>query len=236
MTNPIRGEQGKPRLWQGSSLRHFGTNPYGGNLWRVVWAPSRKWLAGGMWQDRSQRPATDSEIVIVGRDNYDRRVAEYRWIPKYMQKCWVLERWLSPIQYAGTPEAYALTQWDEEAKLYTLGPYPERGEYEYCGDFTEGEPSYTQIETVINLILAGEKYTRKEKETAIRADEELKQKQALDRAWEIFKESQGAFNNQASSVNPAKKTAEKVRFDYSAEDVSAGVLPVGDNKFSTTGK
>ena len=144
---PIIGENKKHKMWQGTSLRHLGITDYGDNEWRVVWGPSRLYIVGGMWQDHIGTIPNDRELVEAGRDlSLVSRRAEYRWIPKYPTERWILERWLTPFEYAGSPSAYAVEQWDEEAKLLTLGPYPERGEYEGCYVFPE-EPTYQQIET-----------------------------------------------------------------------------------------
>lgn len=66
-----------------TSMARFGQNPYGENLYRIVFAPSRRFL-------------------VVGE--------RARWWPKYPEcgDTWVMERWYSPMEYHGTREA-----WDE---------------------------------------------------------------------------------------------------------------------------
>lgn len=66
----IQGNDCQPQEWFGGSLAQFGTNPYGQEIYRVVYAPTRMYLVGGRWIDREQ-----GKIV--------RTVDEYRWIPRY---------------------------------------------------------------------------------------------------------------------------------------------------------
>lgn len=225
---PIIGENTKPKVWGGNSvLRAFGLNPYNDYLFRVVWGPSRKWLVGGMWEERIATPSTNLEIEQNGRDNYVYRRAEYRWVQKYPDK-WILERWLSPLQYGGTPESWQMTQWDEEAKLLTLGPYPERGEYEQCYTFDE-EPSASAVERVVSMLVYGATYSYAERKQALEAEAAGKHWDWLNKCEAIWKDSQGAFNNQPTNVAPGKRTPDKVDLSKSAEEVG---LPVG-NKFFT---
>lgn len=229
-TIPIRGEQSKPKLLP-VSLRSFGINTYGDNLWRVVWGPSRNYLVGGAWQDRHGVIPNDAELIQAGKDNsFIREVIEYRWISKYPE-AWVLEKWLSPIQYAGTPAQWTVTQMDHYSKLLTLGPYPQRGEYEACYHFPKDqEPTLSTITSVIDMLVYGANYTPAERRAAIEAVEQGKKWDWKNKCEAIWKDSQGAFNNAASNVNPAKKTAEKVRLDLSVEDLQ---LPTGEGKFFT---
>jgi hypothetical protein len=253
-TLPIRGEQGKPKVLQ-ISLRSFGSNPYGDHLWRVVWGPSRRYLVGGAWQDHHGEIPSDSEIIAKsGHDSsFVREVLEYRWVPKYPE-AWVLEKWLTPIQYAGTPEQWVQTQSASEqttcflcggtqcercnhtgkvdgpVKWLTLGPYPNRGEYEGCYCFPPdiGEPSLSTVSSVIDMLVYGANYTLAERKQAIQAVKDGKKWDWRNRCEAIFKDSQGAFNNAPSNVNPAKRTADQVKLDIMADDLE---MPIGDNKF-----
>ncbi len=117
-------------------MARFGQNPYAQNLYRIVFAPSRRYLVYGQWPDGS-RKAT--------------------WLPKYPEvgDSWVLERWLTPFEYARcTPE-----QWNET--LTVLGPYPDRGEYEICHRFQLTNPTDENITQLIGLIDASHKNTRR---------------------------------------------------------------------------
>ena len=80
-------------------MERFGKNPYGENLWRVVWAPSRRVLAGD-----------DSG---------------FHWVHAYRQAgpVWILEKWVDPFTFCQMTRE----KWDRE--MLVLGPYPSRGEY-----------------------------------------------------------------------------------------------------------
>jgi len=110
-------------------MARFGQNPYGDNLYRIVFAPSRRYLVYGEWPN-GERKAT--------------------WLPKYPEvgDSWVLERWLTPFEYARcTPE-----EWNRE--LTVLGPYPDRGEYEICHKFNRVVPQDENITKLVELIEA----------------------------------------------------------------------------------
>jgi hypothetical protein len=79
---PIVGNQPSIQLWSGEPNVH-GKNPRGWPLYRVIWSESRFYLLGGEWGDTGN--------------------VEYRWAPYYAgRKEWVLEKWLSPEEYAGS--------------------------------------------------------------------------------------------------------------------------------------
>lgn len=114
-------------LWAVRGLRKFGLNPYGQPNFRVVWGPSRWYIAGGYWAD-------------VGR-------SEYRKLPKYgLDPKWVLERW-RPASVYGNP-------WSWEHDTVTpdgflgVGPFPVHGEYENVTTFSteKGEQGYVPLE------------------------------------------------------------------------------------------
>jgi hypothetical protein len=86
---PIVGDQPSIQLWHGKPAIH-GLNPQGWPLYRVVWSETRYYLLGGEWGDNGR--------------------VEYRWAPYYAgRKEWVLEKWLSAEEYAGSE-----AQWMED--------------------------------------------------------------------------------------------------------------------------
>lgn len=189
------------------SLAHFGVTPFNSPLFRVVWAESVLHTVGGKWKDGN---------------------VEYRSVPRYPgTKAFVLEKWLSAFEFGGSPATYEITQKDAETGLLVTGPYPAEGIYEHCYTFP-GMPTASAVETHIQQTLYGRKFSLRELR---QAHLDVEKKNVLD--WEnrnrdIWKDSQGAFNNRPSNVNPGKKTADKVQFKKLAEDLN---LPVGDNKF-----
>lgn len=106
-------------------MTQYGSNPYGEDLYRIVYAASVRHLLGGrfLWkEDDPDQPACADE---------------YRWIPTYDFDGWILERWHTPFQFAGMSQA----QWDRQYRdpltgFLTLGPYPSRGQYAEVHRFT----------------------------------------------------------------------------------------------------
>ena len=108
------------------NLRHYpvpmskyGTNPFGENLYRIVFTESRRHLVGGMWPDGSMA---------------------YHWVPKYRQisSAWILERWRF--------EPMTKFQWERDlvdpvSGWPLFGPYPARGDYDLCWEFDHGVDS-----------------------------------------------------------------------------------------------
>ena len=65
-------------------MARFGKNPHGENLWRIVWAPSRRMLAGD---------------------------GAFRWVQAYRQigAAWILEKWVSAWDFCQCSKA----KWEE---------------------------------------------------------------------------------------------------------------------------
>lgn len=137
------------RHWPAPMAR-FGTNPYGDPLYRIIFAPSRRNLAG----DESG----------------------FRWIPTYRRlgDVWVLERWHSPEQFC----RMSRERWDRE--MLILGPYPDRGEYAHVHTFFPVLPDHCNLDKLITWIEAGQKTSYQDNHDAIREhyDHETKARQS----------------------------------------------------------
>ena len=112
-------------IFPGIPMGRFGENIFAEPIYRLVFSDSRTDLLGGKWPDGN---------------------CDYREVPRYpaLKGQWIMEKWLSAEEYAGTREEYELTQFDAESGLYTCGPYPHRGEYTYCHTFI-GNPTEMQV-------------------------------------------------------------------------------------------
>ncbi len=109
-------------------MRNFGANPYGENLYRIVWAESRRHTAVA-------KHVTGSDVI--------REIAVYPG-----RTCWVMERWVPPFEFARcTPE-----EWNSNPALAVLGDYPHRGEYEACHYFEACGPVDANIDTLVMWI------------------------------------------------------------------------------------
>jgi hypothetical protein len=236
----IKGEDKKPQLWVGCSLKHFGINTYSEPLFRVVWAPSRMRLIGGKHTERDSKPLSDRELKAAGgHDNsIVREWVGYRWYPMYPRKqCYVLEKWLSPFEYGGTKKTYEMQQTDAETGLLVSGPYPERGEYFLSHEFPEGYPASSAVESVIQMVLYGRKYTLEEKRQAMIEADKRERLALKKRNTDIILDSMPAFGLNSASTNPGRRKPEDYKLRYSAEDLQNKLgFPIGNNKLFTKTK
>lgn len=151
------------------NLSEFGKTPAGENLFRVVWAPTRT-----------------EKVLVKSRDE----VVELLRYPG--EECWLLEKWKSGFDWAGT-----LTQ---HANMCSMAPismdYPADGEYERC------DVSFPDNQAVVGfarlyvqyLVLGTVKCTEKERIKALRLREELKEKEADTRSEDMIHDMIGTMN------------------------------------------
>jgi len=96
-------------------LSRFGRNPYGQNIYRLIWAPSRMRIFGGYWDDVAKW--------------------EYRLTPKYgPTPQWALEVWRPSITY-GSPEIWEAQTVAPDGYL-SCGPFPAHGDFECLHKFS----------------------------------------------------------------------------------------------------
>jgi hypothetical protein len=199
-------------------MKRFGENPFSESLYRVVFSDSRTDLLGGKWPDGD---------------------CAYREVPRYpgIRGQWILEKWCSPAEYAGTPEQYTREQWDAESGLLTCGPYPHRGEYAHCYTFPF-MPGDGMICQVIGALKVSRDLTAAQHKQGIMEPLERQQKQQDQRFDDIFKEAMGPFSKADAVVSMASRPNDRAgwkrggdmpvqRFDQSAP------LPTRDNFFGT---
>ena len=111
------GSRHAPASYQ-DILAKYGRNFYGENIFRLIWGPSRKYLAGGYWEETGK--------------------FGYRWLPKYgsLNNRWMIERYMPPSVY-GTSETWEARTVSPEGFLQA-GPYPAYGGYECASVFSVG--------------------------------------------------------------------------------------------------
>ena len=200
-------------------MDRFGMNPMSKPLYRVVWSDSRTYLLGGDW-------------------NKDGGF-EMREVPLYEGvHAWILEKWQSAEQFAGTKEF-----WDAQERTpgaSALGPYPSEGEYVFAYAFPF-EPTHSMISTWVRANTATMNLSAKERQNAI-MDPLLKRKsRASERIDNIFDDSQPAFRYSDAMVSAAvgggqnihrtpSKRIKDIQFNIGAEDLG---MPMSDNAFFT---
>jgi len=98
-----------------------GVTPFGGPLFRVMWAGTLTCIVGGKWQK------FDEHENIVGSTVEERCVLKY---PLHSER-FVFEQWMAP-EHFGTPEEWERNTviYIEGKKIHALGEYPQHGEYE----------------------------------------------------------------------------------------------------------
>lgn len=171
---------GHPNTW--------GKTPAGKPLYRIVWSDSRQYRIGGCWGDNGE--------------------IEYRWAPYYAGlHCWVLEKWLSAREFAGTKEDWEQSQINQELAehgiaVFTMGPYPSSGWYEHLYTYpSDGEPN---LQELVDVFEASKSYTFQQCKTALALYHERKKKEWENRVMEGLAEAQPAFGHNPTSIAPSK--------------------------------
>jgi hypothetical protein len=167
-------------------MARFGQNPYGDNLYRIVFAPSRCNLAGG----------------VEGQS--------YRWVPTYrsLGEAWVMERWLPAEEFAKCSRA----KWDRD--LLILGPWPERGEFAHCHTFEACGPVDANLDKLVAWIEAGRQRSFSENLTACRDEYERDTRERRSKMDAIIRNALPSFGTSAfvgSHGQRGTKTAPVVR-------------------------
>lgn len=149
-------------------MARFGTNPYGGNLYRIVFAPSRRHLVRG--------PGAQGEKTLA-------------WLHKYPaeadRRSWVMEKWISTVAYTGTTAA----EWNAAAPNFVVA----EGEYEMCHEFFGADPGHSNIEKLIYWIGMGHVRRPVENQIAIRDAAVKQEKEDRGNRIEKLKELMPAF-------------------------------------------
>jgi hypothetical protein len=189
-----------------ASLQHypipmgrFGSNPYGQPLYRIVFAPSRRYLVVGEWPDGSNCA---------------------NWVPKYkaVGNNWIMERWRSATEYHPPGKA----NWD--ATMLSLGPWPERGEYEHCHTFEACAPSDANLEKLVMWIEAGMSRPFSETLQWHRDDEDRQRKDKETRATDIIRNALPAWGCRPFAGAHGRRVTPMPML-YTAEDLGLPTTP-----------
>ena len=205
-----------PQLLPTIPMQRFGLNAFGKPLYRVVWSESRTYLLGGNWEGGS---------------------FEVRETPLYEDAAWILEKWQSAEQFAGSRE-----EWDRkeaDSNTPSLGPYPNEGEYVFAYRFPF-EPTDSMVSIWIRANNGTLAMSKSEQKESIMAPLLARQKSNHARIDDIFDNSQPAFRYSDAMVSavsngnvihrkPSKRIKD-ISFKHSAEDLG---LPMSDNAFFT---
>ena len=153
-----------PPVIDEATMARFGKNPFGENLWRIVWAPSRRTLA----------------IDPLGEHSH---VRIYRQIGER----WVLERWITAWEFCQCSER----AWNEGPGR-VLGPYPARGMYQHA--FTFDVPVQDcNLDKLIAWIEAGRMRSWQDHLDACKSEYEREEKDASNTRQAIIRNALPAF-------------------------------------------
>lgn len=179
-------------------LSHYGSTPNGGNLYRLVFAPSVRNLIGGTWADG---------------------VTEYRSRPTYrnLGNEWVLERWLSPQEYYGmTQEVYERTKIMKNG-MFAGGPWQSEGHYFMCMDAPIRVEAIPSIGKLIEGIEFGRRNKSNERDQLNRQLAQLEVEQEQNNTDTLLldkiRELRPSFGNRPTSFAGGVHSS-KSKFDF----------------------
>lgn len=175
----------RPLVFYSGGKNVWGKTPHKKPLFRIVWSESVDWQLGGEWGDGA---------------------IEYRWVPRYLgRKEWILEKWLSAQEYAGSREEWE--KYKDHTGLYEMGPYPAMGQYEQCYSYKPGE--VPDIEGIAQILEHSKNtYDFARTQTAIRLWHMNRRQEWSDRVQEEMAELQPAFGDRATNLSSAKPTGD----------------------------
>ena len=168
------------------SLVRFGTNPFGGNLFRAVYAPTVRKL-------------------IFGTDAKGVQGAHVRPAYRHLGEVWILEKWITGQQACQmTPEEYEnYGPRDPESGMLLEGPFPSRGIYNHCWTFdadTLQNGIEGAVDKIIGLINNGAKRSYAEIKAANKEIDAKEEKRAADERFLRVRETESCFGIRPASV------------------------------------
>lgn len=196
-------------------MKRYGLNPYGENLYRIVFAPTVMRLVGGVWPDNA---------------------AEYRLRPKYRElgNVWVLEKWISALKDSGmTEETYNLMFTEPGTGLLLNGPYPKRGVYQHVHTFESVQPGDCNLEWLIGIINKAEYNDPQKVKEAVEAHYLKKEKDDDAVQFDRLKEALPAFGARAANIGGhvhSQKARDLTRRADRIRQPNGQPMPIGRNK------
>lgn len=142
-------------------LSAFGKTPAGDSLFRVVWAPTR---IEKVWFKETKQ------------------LFDVQTYPDC--EMWVLEKWMSALDFAGTREGFA----SQHENMPIAMEYPAEGEYAECMRFPTNESVSMAAKAVELLIYGKTNVTEKERIMALKLREELKEQDITEQTSAAIKD------------------------------------------------
>jgi hypothetical protein len=194
-------------------MARFGLNPFGENLWRIVFAPTVHRLIGGKWKDGS---------------------IEYRLRPTYrdLKDKWILEKWISAFEFCQMTEGtYNFMMADSETGMYPAGPYPHRGTYFHVHTFESVQPGDCNLEWIVGVIAKAKNNDPAQVKQAIDEHYSAQERARKSTQRDQLVELRPSFGTRPTSLpGGGVHTTKTFKFDLSAADLKGRGMPVGRNK------
>lgn len=177
-------------------MGRFGLNPYGDPLYRIIFAPSRRNLAGGP--------------------------EGFRWVQTYRHigAKWVLECWHDAWKFSQcTPE-----RWNREF-LALLGPYPSRGEYAHVHTFEVVQPADCDLGKLISWIEEGQKRSPQDNYDALKGQYEAEESDNRAKQLAIIEDGRPAFGAKPLASAHLTRGTKTKRYSRSANELGMPTRP-----------
>lgn len=178
-------------------MSRFGLNPFGENKFRIVRASTRRHIVFGQW-NQAGTPR-----------------AKYVLTYPHLGEGWILEEWQTAYAFTGM----TAERWNSDPQCTLMGPYPYRGEYSLVGGITI-DPENTNIERLIQLVHAGDKYSFAEKLTACKIASEKTEAEKAALCKDIIRDALPSFGT-ADIIGYGGRRSGKAKpeIKYSARDL-----------------
>ena len=183
-----------------ASMARFGQNPYSEPLYRIVFAPSRRYLVVGEWPDG----ANCAQWVIKHKN---------------LGNIWIMERWRSAEDYTKCSREH----WN--ACMLMLGPWPERGEYELCHAFELSGPEDANLDKLVALIEHGRTIRFYDTLNWHREDAAKEKKATQQLAEDMIRNRLPAFGGRALSYGTHGRSFKTARQLKTAQEVGLPIIP-----------
>ena len=202
-----------PSRWP-SPMGHYGKNPYGEPLYRIVFASTVKMVVGGDFSDG-----------FVG----------YRIRPAYRHigDKWILEKWISGFEYTKmSEEVYNLEKRDPYTGLLITGPYPHSGVYFHCFTFDGAPNEHTSVDSLIELLNKANTNDPAKVRQAIIDHHAAKEAQDDAMRYDRVKDMMPAFGMRAANLGGHVKATKSAPILKSANELGLpvrGVTQIREN-------
>lgn len=230
-------------FYPGVAMSRFGkTSPEFGmqNLFRVIWAPSRKVTLVFRGQTRTVRVYGGGQTKIKETDPdpqdlgvHSMEVLDARLSKEHKKsECWILEIWKPCWDLTHKTEA----EWNADPASVAQGPYPKNGDYVLSEPFFNQVPSLESIEKLILLVRDG--FMRKrpvDNALAIRDRVEKKDQSDYNARIDIIKNRSLIGSGEAYSGGKYGRGTKTIPMNLTTKDISWAGMPIPTSPGVTAG-